>query len=587
MGSDGTAATRARSDARPILDRQLAALMDLARSRRFRGDDLAGDFAAISEAAGRAIGVARTGVWMLDEKRDELRCVDLFELPSGTHGRGPTLHRADYPAYFAGLDQRSMVVAHDALTDPQTREYSANYLVPNRIASILDATVRLRGQLVGILCLEEVGAARRWTEEEQVFCRAVGDLVSLAVESAERYRSEQAEAALARRLEQVGRFEQLGRVAGGIAHDFNHFLGVILGNLDLLKDGAPDELARRPEFEAAIAATLHARDVVRQLLVFGRGERPPLVPLDLRDVIAEALSYLNAIRPQGVLLEGARADAPLPVMGDATQLLQVLVNLCTNAFQAVGDGGCVRVTARETTVDAATARLHPPLAAGAALLLEVRDDGRGMDETTQARIFEPFFTTKPAGRGVGLGLAVVHGIVQHHGGAIAIESAPGLGTTIRIWLPRAAQAPPVAKHPAAQPLPRGRGERLLVVDDQVAIADLARSQLPRLGYRAEVFTDPVRALAALEQRRSDFDAVITDYSMPAMSGLDLAARARALRADLPIVLMSGFDSDSSVASSPGSPISAVLPKPFDLTTLATTLAELFRPREATADAPPR
>src|SRR5262245_29694217 len=126
MGSDGTAATRARSDARPILDRQLAALMDLARSRRFRGDDLAGDFAAISETAGRAIGVARTGVWMLDEKREELRCVDLFELPSGTHGRGPTLHRADYPAYFAGLDQRSMVVAHDALTDPQSREYAAN-----------------------------------------------------------------------------------------------------------------------------------------------------------------------------------------------------------------------------------------------------------------------------------------------------------------------------------------------------------------------------------------------------------------------------------------------------------------------------
>jgi signal transduction histidine kinase/CheY-like chemotaxis protein len=578
MGSDGTAAVRARSEVRPLLERQLAALMELARSRRFLGDDLAGDFAAISETAGRAIGVARTGVWLLDESREQLRCVDLFELPSGLHSRGPTLHRADYPAYFAGLGKRSMVVAHDALTDPETREYAAAYLVPNRIASTLDATVRLRGQLVGVLCLEEVGAARRWSEEEQVFARAVGDLVSLAVESAERYRSEQAERALARRLEQVGRFEQLGRVAGGIAHDFNHFLGVILGNLDLLRDAAPRELAQRAEFEAAIAATLHARDVVRQLLVFGRGERPPLVPLDLRDVIAEALSYLSAIRPQGVLLEGARAEAPLPVMGDATQLLQVLVNLCTNAFHAVSDGGCVRITAREVTVDAATARLHPPLAAGAALLLEVRDDGRGMDEATLARVFEPFFSTKPAGRGVGLGLAVVHGVVQHHGGAIVVESAPGAGTTMRIWLPRCTQLLPAAKQLTPEPLPRGRGERLLVVDDQVAIADLARSQLPRLGYRAEVFTDPVRALAALESRPAEFDAVITDLSMPTMNGLDLAARVRALRADLPIVLMSGFDSDPSAAERPGSPIAAVLPKPFDLTTLATTLAAVLAKR---------
>ena len=344
-------------------------------------------------------------------------------------------------------------------------------------------------------------------------------------------------------LRESQKMEAIGTLAAGIAHDFNNILGAILGNLALAREDTGAGHAALPSLEQINKSALRARSLVHQILAFGRRQPQALVTRPLRPLVDETLALLRSTLPAGVQLESALADAPLNVLADATQIQQVLMNLCTNAWHALqGQAGRVLVGLEPITLPAAELQLTSSLPAGAYAHLWVSDTGCGMDAATRARIFEPFFTTKPVGQGTGLGLSVVHGIVTAHGGAIGVDSAPGQGSTFHMVFPLVeAQDPAVPSGwGTLQPLDhQGEGRHVLYVDDDEVMGLLVERLLRRLGYRVTCHQDPREAVAAVRAQPHAFDLVVSDFNMPGFSGLDVALELARIRADLPVVISSG------------------------------------------------
>ena len=334
----------------------------------------------------------------------------------------------------------------------------------------------------------------------------VGDRVLHTVfvrDISERKRAQQEREQLEAQLRQAQKMETVGTLAGGIAHDFNNLLAPILATVDLLLGDAPPHGALRDDLAQIRRAAVRAKDLVRQILTFSRRGEQKLAPLQLTPLVAEALTLLRASLPPTIEIHSV-LEPDIAVAGDAGQMEQLVMNLCTNAFHAMREtGGVLEVRLEAVELDAALAAAHPALArAGRAARLTVRDTGRGMDAATRERLFEPFFTTKPAGEGTGLGMAIVHGIVTAHGGAITVESAPGAGTKFEVYLPahRAERAAEEAAAPAVAP--RGEG-RVLVVDDEAMISSLTARVLTRRGYQVTAATSPAEVLGILAEARGD------------------------------------------------------------------------------------
>jgi signal transduction histidine kinase len=388
-----------------------------------------------------------------------------------------------------------------------------------------------------------------------------------------RRRAEAARREFEARLAQARKMEALGQLAGGVAHDFNNILAGILGFADMIRRTAPDPGAGGFAQEIVQAAK-RARDLVKQILMFSRRQPGERRPLRLPDVVTEALQLVRGAAPPAVQVS-AHLDGDVPyILGDATQLHQVVMNLCTNAAQAMGDaGGELVVTVGAVPAGPEFARRHPPLREGECVRLAVTDTGPGMPQPVMDRLFEPFFTTKAPGVGTGLGLSVVHGVVQNHEGAIVVESRPGNGTTFEVYLP-AVGAPswagemPVSDNVAAP----AAGRRILFVDDEASIARLAQVMLKALGHTATTFGKPAEGLAALRADPQGFDLVITDLTMPGMTGVELARGVRQVRADIPIILSSGYADEVPDETLKTLGIVEVLPKPFQMQALGAAVA---------------
>jgi len=382
---------------------------------------------------------------------------------------------------------------------------------------------------------------------------------------------------LERRLRQAEKMEAVGRLAGGIAHDFNNILGGILGYGEMLVEETPAGSRLQRYAKNVLTAANRARDLVEQILAYSSSQRGKRVAVDLGRIVAETLELVRGSLAEGVRLETHLPAAPVPVMGNATQLHQAAMNLCTNALQAMDGTGELTVSLASIDLTAERVFQHGTLAPGAYVSLTVKDSGPGMDEATLARIFEPFFTTKEVGKGTGLGLSLVYGIVTDSGGAIDVVSEPGRGSAFTITLPRA-DAPIASDDQVSQTL-RGRGQSVLVVDDEEALLAVTAEVLLRLGYRPCAFSDSRQALAAVEADAARFDAVITDEVMPHLTGTELAQRLRRHRADLPIVLVSGYIGPMMAERAAAAGIAEILKKPVQSRELASALARaLAKPK---------
>jgi PAS domain S-box-containing protein len=370
----------------------------------------------------------------------------------------------------------------------------------------------------------------------------------------ERKQAAAANAALEAQLRESQKMETIGTLAGGIAHDFNNMIASILGNAELAyMDAGTSPGAVRQSVDEIRKAGRRAREMVKQILSFSRRHPTELKPIALAPVVREAARLLRATLLAPVTID-VRCDADVPlVLADNTQIEQIVFNLATNAAQAIGGiPGRIEIRVDTVLLDRAKVTAHPELHAlherhpGRTVRLMISDDGPGMDATTRAKIFEPFFTTKPVGEGTGLGLSVVHGIVQAHEGAIIVDSTLGKGTTFTLYLP---VAPLDARRhgecgqfatPATPALTLGGRRHILYLDDDEALVDLVTRLLERNGYRVSSYIDQSAALAVLRADPSSFDLVVTDFNMPGMSGLDVAREVKLIRADLPVVVVSGF-----------------------------------------------
>ena len=358
-------------------------------------------------------------------------------------------------------------------------------------------------------------------------------------------RAERQRQVLEAQLRETHKLQAIGTLAGGIAHDFNNILGAILGNLALAQQEIEPGHAAQARLEQVRKAGGRARSLVQQILAFSRRQPHDLVVQPLQPVLEETIALLRTTLPASVVLEARLSPEPLWVNADATQIQQVLMNLCTNAAFAVR-----QVVGRlEVGLEHLTLPQHPtppavPGPSGDCAHLWVRDNGVGMDDATRARIFEPFFTTRGAAEGTGLGLSVVHGIVAEHGGSITVESAPGMGSVFRVLLPLAAHSDDTLEAPRPGMFaPRGEGQHVLYVDDDEMMVVMVRGLLESAGYRVSTCHNALGAVTSLREAPASFDVVVTDYNMPQTSGLEVARAARAIRPDLPVIISSGYLSE--------------------------------------------
>jgi nitrogen-specific signal transduction histidine kinase/CheY-like chemotaxis protein len=378
--------------------------------------------------------------------------------------------------------------------------------------------------------------------------------------------AEEQRAVLEAQLRQAQKMEAIGTLAGGIAHDFNNLLTTMMGNIELARLDIEPTHPVAASLDAVAAAARRATDLVRQILTFSRKQPSQRAVIALAPVIADSVKLLRASLPAAIIIDlHLESEAP-HVLADATQIHQVVMNLCTNAWQAIrGERGRIDITL-DTFDDPTTGRFAR---------IRVQDSGEGMDARTLERIFEPFFTTKAIGRGSGLGLSVAHGIVKDHGGTITAHSRAGEGAALEVLIP-ATDAPAVATASESESSPPIHGYgRVLYVDDEQALATAVARMLESLGYRVTVCHSGAEALACVRENPQAFDVVLTDLSMPGLSGTDVARELMRLRPGLPVILTSGYafpvGQDFSVSG-----IRLRLDKPFDRRALGEALHQVLR-----------
>ena len=389
----------------------------------------------------------------------------------------------------------------------------------------------------------------------------------------ERIEAEKEKKDLGRQLRQAQKMEAVGTLAGGIAHDFNNILSAVIGFTEMAMEDAPPDTALTYNMEQVLQAGLRAKHLVQQILAFSRQSEHEMRPVQLGRIIQEACDLLRASLPTTIEIEAdIRTDAF--IMGDPTQMHQVLMNLCTNAGHAMRDrGGRLTITLREAAAEEMREKRLPGMTAEAYLALTVADPGHGIPGNILDRIFDPFFTTKEHTEGTGMGLSVAHGIVKSHRGSIDVESRTGEGTLFRIYLPRIVTEAR-EENRAAAPLPEGT-ERVLFVDDEAMLVDMTRQILQRLGYQVTACTSSVEALAYCRNDPQAFDLVITDMTMPHMTGKELAQELLLLNPVLPIILCTGFSETITEDAAKRIGIQAFILKPIVMADLAKTMRRVL------------
>ncbi len=514
---------------------QRAALTGLTRSRVLQTADVGAALREITETAARTLGVGRVSVWRFNHARTGIVCCDLYEVATGRHLEGMELAAATFPAYFRAIATSEVVAVEHAESDPRTCEFTESYLVPFGITAMLDAPIQVDGELDGVLCHEQIGTPRAWTPDEQSFAVSTANLVSLAIAQSERRQIEQ-------RFRQSQKMEAFGQLAGGVAHDFNNLLQIVLmqAEIAMTTDGVPAE-ALEAVTDIELAAQ-RGSSLTRQLLAFSRRQVIQARAIDLNKVVTSLVQMLVRILGEDIRIDVQLHRSTLVTHADPGMIDQVLMNLVVNARDAMAAGGVLVIGTFEQELDVLQARLMGDAAPGSYVGLRVTDSGCGIPPDNLARIFEPFFTTKGPGKGTGLGLATVFGIVKQHRGVVHVESDVGRGTTVSVLLPAGTSSDVAPVEPVAAK-PRGGSETILLVEDEPAVRQLTRRVLERNGYRV---LEAASAAEALEVwgRAGRVDVLLTDMVMPGgLTGRELAAALLERDNNLKVIFTSGYSSE--------------------------------------------
>ena len=468
--------------------------------------------------------------------------------------------------------------------------YRVDELAGQPVLSVFHEAERAAVQRDVAVCLEELGRTKSWEarkvrkdgkvlwvrETAKAVPRADGPIVLIACEDiTERRQLDAEKERLEAQLRQSQKMEAMGALAGGIAHDFNNILGAILGYGELAEKATPEGSAVRRYVDNMMHAGGRGRSLVERILAFSRSGLGDRSPINVQAVIEEALELLAGSLAPSVRLEKRLEAGNAAVIGDATQLHQVAMNLCTNALQAMENSGVLEVALDRADVAQRCRLSHGDLASGVYVRLRVSDTGSGIPPHVFERMFDPFFTTKSASEGTGLGLSLVHGIVTDLGGSIDVRTTLSGGTTFTIWLPIGGEAI-VPSVEIATEVPRGHGQSVMIVDDERSLVALAEEMLAELGYEPVGFSSSTAALAAFRAAPQRFDIVLTDETMPELIGSDLAREIRVLRPDIPIVLTSGYSSASLHERARAVAIQEVLRKPLQSKDIAECFGRVLR-----------
>ena len=463
--------------------------------------------------------------------------------------------------------ERKLLVTPNVLTDARITfppELRAR-IERGHFRSVLTAPLVAHGQVIGSLAVAD-REGRLYSDDEIRLIQAFADQASVALENARLYQeTRQAYDELSRtkdQLSQAQKMEAIGQLAGGIAHDFNNLLTVIIGRSEILRSRLEGDAALGRHVELLRQTAYRAADLTRQLLAFSRKQILQPRALDLNALVTGIEKMLRRLIGEHIGFTTVLAPDLGAVRADPGQLEQVIMNLVVNARDAMPQGGRVTIETANVELDSAFVRSHPGSRPGSYVMLAVSDTGAGMDQATQMRLFEPFFTTKGPGRGTGLGLATVYGIVKQSDGYITVESAPGRGARFGIYLPRIAVRAEPPDAPAAPAETALGSETILLVEDETGLRDLAREVLQQEGYRVLEARHGPDAFLVAEAHEGPIHLLTTDVVMPHMSGRELAERLAALHPEMAVLYMSGHTDDAIVQHGALAPGTAFLPKPF-------------------------
>jgi C4-dicarboxylate-specific signal transduction histidine kinase len=499
--------------------------------------------------------MARIGSWELDLRTKSFHCSQEFRR---LFGRDPAESGASCAAYRDAIHPEDRAMVEQALAR------SAQSRTPCDIAYRLvlpDGLTRHVRERCETDCDEDGRPVRS--------AGTVQDITDLKQAEAEREQ-------LQEQLLQARKMESIGRLAGGVAHDFNNMLQAVIGNASLALAEAPPGSALREHIEEIGKSAGRSADVARQLLAFASRQTVSPRVLDLNDTVEGMLKMLRRLIGEEIELQWMPGPDLWPIRMDPSQIDQILANLAVNARDAIGGVGQVAIETRNYACDEFCARDFPGCAGGEYVQLVVRDTGRGMDDETRAHIFEPFFTTKPRGKGTGLGLATVFGIVRQNRGFIEVDSKPGEGATFRILLPRTELPPGGIDAPAAAPQTvRSGGECILIVEDEASILKLSRAALARLGYTVLTAATPAEAIARAAEHSGGIDLLITDVVLPEMNGPELVRRLTAVRPGMKYLFMSGYTADVIAERGVLDEGTPFIQKPFSLDALTAKVREVL------------
>lgn len=510
-------------------------IISLTASRFLQSGEVTAALHEISESISQTLGVGRVSIWRLNAAQTLISCVNLFEAEPRRHSSGMEFATAMHPGFFQKLSSNIVITSEDALNDSQFGTLIEKYIKPLGIRSKLDVPVHVGGAVGGALCVEHTGPPRVWAPDEQSFAVSMANIVSLVFEQEDRR-------GMAELLRQSQKMEAIGQLAGGVAHDFNNILSAMLMQAEMAAsyEGLPPEVQ---EFLNDIQMSAErAASLTRQLLAFSRRQVMQVRLVDLNEVVTQLMRMLQRIVGEDIRMQLHLHSTPLFTKADPGMLDQVLMNLAVNARDAMLNGGQLVIETSQTTIVDGQADLE--LAAGRYNILSVRDTGCGIPPESLSRIFEPFFTTKEPGKGTGLGLATVFGIVKQHQGTVKVRSEVGAGARFDIFLPTAEGGTHPQAGKAKGEKPRGGTETILVVEDEPSVRLLTRTVLERNGYRVREAANGVEASRVWDESAGRVDLLITDMVMPeGMTGRELAARLLERAPSLKVLFTSGYSSD--------------------------------------------